>query len=222
MMAHTVHDDREQAMVSPDSHVHIPKPYNATVEQGRKRLKNESDRRLELRASDPYRRRTKKDALEEENLMNAASQKIMFLNAENSQLRARLEQALIENTKLQLALEQERQLSQERESSNKTLRLMVLEERIRSKPRVHDDSLYQGLSANHATVPPPPVVSPGIIGEYRTLLTTAQPVLVNERLAPRESVRRPAATMTKQFHSQLTAQRVRRELSSIIERSSGP
>ena len=125
---------------------HSPPPNRGN---DRKRAKTD-DTRLTYRMNN---RRTKKDYRQELELMNAASDKIMSLNSENAQLRLRLEKAQAENTTLQIALDQERdalererRLSVDRESSNRTLRLMLLEERVRAETRAQNSRLYQGVS----------------------------------------------------------------------------
>ena len=168
--------------------------------------------------------------------MNAASDKIMSLNSENAQLRLRLEKAQAENTTLQialdqerLALERERRLSMDRESSNRTLRLMLLEERARADTRVQNSRLYQDVSIAPPSlslhVPPIARASRDPIQDYR--LSTARgmyaPVVPHTRTPPREGISSrdaPKPSNEQPFHSQLTAERVRRELASVIKKSS--
>lgn len=256
-----------------------PKPYNEVMRRDRKRSKktdqnNEEDTLDHLSIfENPHRRRTKKDALAEEELMNTASEKIVGLTAQISQLEDRLDQALIENTRLQLALEQERQVSSERESSNKTLRLMLLEERLKqaesrvherppsyqglsmnnpnlhppdsserhssnetmrlmlleerssqANPRLHDiPPAYQSLSSIHASLPPPPLphlpIRPPDMGQHdQRFLATTVILVSGQRPSLRESMNRQE-TSNQQFSSQLTAQRIRSELASIVVRN---
>ena len=181
-------------------------------------------------------RRTKKDYRQELELMHAASDKIISLSSENTQLRLLLEKAQAESTTLQLALDQERlafererRLSMDREASNRTLRLMLLEERVRAETRFKDSRLYPGVSMTTPSLPRhvPPISRPrDAIEDYR--LSTARgmyaPVVPHKRLPPREggnSRGTPKAVNEQPFHSQLTADRVRSELASVIGRNSG-
>ena len=180
-------------------------------------------------------RRTKKDYRQELELMNAASDKILSLNSENARLRLLLEKAQAENTTLQLALDQERlafererRLSMDRESSNRTLRLMLLEERVRAETRAKDSRLYPGVSMAPPSLPTHvlPISRPrDAIEDFR--LSTARgmhaPVVSHTRIPPREGISRsdaPKPSNEQTFHSQLTAQRVRSELASVVEKSS--
>ena len=206
---------------------HPPPPSSGN---DRKRAKTD-DTRLTFR---PNNRKTKRDYREELELMHSASDKIMSLNSENTQLRLRLEKAQADTTTLQLALgqerlalEKERLVSMDIESSNRTLRLMLLEERARTETRVQDSRFYRGTSMAplSLSLPVPSILPDRRLAPARGMYAPP-PVSPNTSLAPpREGVNiggdvPQAMNEQPPLHSQLTAQRVRSELASIIKKSS--
>jgi hypothetical protein len=228
---------RSHTSVSPEVET-IVAPYHSPQtdsRNNRKRAKT-NEPKLTFRLNN---RRTKKDYRQELELMNAASDKIMSLNSENAQLRLRLEKAQAENVSLQLALDQERLalereriVSMDRESSNRTLRLMLLEERVRAENRAQDSRLYQGVSRPPPSLPmhAPAPISRDTVQDRRLSAARGMPVYTpvgpstNSRFPPREGVNyhdAPNSMDGQPLHSQLTAQRVRSELASVIGKSSG-
>lgn len=209
-------------------HIHTPPPSKGN---DRKRAKTD-DTTVTFRTNN---RRTKKDYRKDLELMNAASDKIMFLNSENAQLRLRLEKAQADNATIQialnqerLALQQERQLSMDRESSNRALRVLLLEERVRAATRVQNSGLYQGLpiAPPSLSLGTPPISRASCgdpIEDYR--LSTARgmhsyaPVVVSTKSGPpREGLNSgdaPKPMNQQSFHSRLTAQ----DLALVIEKS---
>lgn len=222
---HPSHDDTRSNAASPlhrSSPAHVHKPYHEIMKRGCKRTKTDPiDDEVEVIAVfDPNRRRTKKDSRREEALMHKASEKIENLTAMNAQLQLRLEQALIENAKLRLALDKECQLSYERDASNQALRLLLLEERTKSKLSVSSIYPYQAIETIHPRLPSPPVL-PSPKSEPPRFLPS-EIALEMERIQ-RGGITSAdlSETVKEQYYSQLTATRLREELASIIGRSRG-
>lgn len=183
-------------------------------------LPNPSDDMLIIKRGRPTKsergRRTKRNFIREEVIMNTASQQIKHLTADNAQLRLRLEQALQDNEKLRLALDHERQLSPECDASNQALRIMLSEERRQSEQRMNAVSPNRSTQTIHPCLPPtsPPVLP---------LINQPQRQLSPETALQMEYVQRGGIThedllkaLKDNHHSQMIVMHRREELASIL------
>lgn len=201
--------------VSPPTSTHIPKPYSDIVNRGNKRNSTDPDDGV------PKRRRTKKDALREETLMNTASEKLESLTAENVQLKLRLEQASREATKLKLTLEKERQVSSERDASNQALRLLLLEERTKAELRsTNVSSSYDTIDTMRPYLPPLPAMPSHQQSERpRSFHPQVSVVLELQRLQRGGTTNGDLSTALREnHHSQMVVKHLREELASIVDR----